>query len=94
MATDMAISQIRYRKARKHDQVHYVDEICQTNLERARRVEQFIRSYTPADPFDVESTLVDMLTDMIHFCRMNGISFVGVLRRAEYHHRAERHAES
>lgn len=55
------------------------------NIKRAERIEgvlEFYRSIARSEDEDLETVLSDMVADLRHFCRRNGLSMESVLERS------------
>ena len=57
--------------------------------ENQRRVESFRVALRTRDSGDGEDGVTDMLTDAMHFCAAEGISFEGAMDRAVGHYEVE-----
>ena len=63
-----------------------------TNGERAERAACALDDYAGEElpDTDSETLLVDLLTDLRHFCRSNGVSFAEALKTSKTHFEEER----
>lgn len=55
------------------------------NIDRAKRILGILskKGDKKIDPYDVDSSVSDLLADIMHFSRMTGLDFEDMLRRAE-----------
>lgn len=61
--------------------------MAENNLQRARRAEDALTDYS--DPEDERTCLIDLLTDLMHLCRVRGHCFESALSMARMHFEAE-----
>lgn len=62
-----------------------------TNLDRALRAKKVVEAYGDWDPDERETTLTDLLADLMHLARLSNpkLDWDNALRIAEGHHYAE-----
>ncbi|SFQ00144.1 hypothetical protein [Tranquillimonas alkanivorans] len=67
-------------------------ELLQPDIYRAITLDAFLSTYT-SDPLInrgiAETAIIDMMADVMHYCKLRGISFETVARLAADHFRAE-----
>jgi hypothetical protein len=60
-----------------------------TNYHRAARAKKVVERYGDWDPVERETTLTDLLADLMHLARLSKLNWDDILRRAEGHHYEE-----
>jgi formylmethanofuran dehydrogenase subunit E len=60
-----------------------------TNAERAQRAETALAGYTGGDPDDFQTTIIDLVTDLLHLAHENGFDVEPVTDMALTHFKAE-----
>lgn len=65
-----------------------------TNEERVEGIEDMLQHFSEYSRFDKECSIIDLMTDLRHWCAANGVNFDDTVRISADHYQTETRAET
>lgn len=88
-----SLRNLTWSDATDNDKSEEVKEMFgSNNMDRAMTAMDALYAAVP-DPIDFPTNIVDLTSDLMHLCRMNGVDFTELYRQALVHHHAEKEGE-